>query len=386
MQRISYGRQAISLEDIEEVKKVLESDFLTQGPKVPEFEQSVSGYCHAKFGVAVNSATSALHLACRALGLGDGDLLWTSPITFVASANCALYCNATFDLVDIDDNTYNICPKQLERKLRQAKRDKTLPKIVVAVHLAGQPCDLAPISELCKAYGVHLIEDASHAIGAKYNQRPVGDCYYSDVTIFSFHPVKIITTAEGGIAVTNDESLANKMRLLRSHGITRAVEEMQNGSDGPWYYEQIELGFNYRMTELQAALGISQLKRIDQFVNKRNEIARYYDGAFRNSDIRIPRILSGSYCSFHLYVVRVRAEIRKKVFEKLTDMGIGVNLHYIPIYKHPYFSELGFDARDFPAAERYYAEAFSIPIHPMLEARDMEFVAGSLKSITKKDR
>ena len=342
---IPYGRQSISEEDIEAVVKVLRSEFLTQGPLVPEFEALIAKYCQTKHGIAVNSATSALHIACLALDLGPGDWLWTSPITFVASANCGLYCGARVDFVDIDPKTYNMCPLKLEEKLIEAEKNGNLPKVVVAVHFSGQPCDLHSIYLLSQKYSFRVIEDASHAIGAKYKGEPVGSCRYSDISVFSFHPVKIITTAEGGMALTNQDVLAEKMALLRSHGITRDASRMTRTPDGPWYYQQIDLGFNYRMTELQAALGISQMDHLDEFVARRHEIANRYEQALIDFPVTKPWQHPDSYSGMHLYVIRLQINSIKKthnqVFNVLREQGIGVNLHYVPIHTQPFFQKMG---------------------------------------------
>lgn len=364
---IPYGRQDISEDDISAVMDVLRSDFLTQGPKVPEFEFAVSQYCGSKYSVAVNSATSALHIACLALGAGVGDVIWTSPITFVASANAALYCGADIDFVDIDPATYNMSPTELRIKLVAASLKGKLPKIVIAVHFAGQSCDMREIYALSKEYKFKVIEDASHAIGGEYLGKKVGSCEYSDVCIFSFHPVKIITTAEGGMALTNNESLAQKMQLLRSHGITRDESQMKVDSDGPWYYQQIELGFNYRMTEMQAALGISQMTRLDRFILERRRLAAYYDSHITVPAIRLPFQALDSISSYHLYPIWLNQELsgicRGLVFEKLRALGIGVNVHYIPVHTQPFFQDRGFKKGQFPVAESYYSGAISIPLY-----------------------
>ncbi|XEG71202.1 UDP-4-amino-4,6-dideoxy-N-acetyl-beta-L-altrosamine transaminase [Pseudomonas sp. abacavir_1] len=380
---IPYGRQEITQADIDSVIEVLRSDFLTQGPMVPRFEQSVAQHVGAQHALAVNSATSALHLACLALGLGDGDVLWTSPITFVASANCALYCGAQVDFVDIDPKTYNLCPKALARKLEQAEAVGKLPKVVVAVHLCGQPCDMAAIHELAQRYGFKVIEDASHAIGGKYRGEFIGNCRYSDITVFSFHPVKIITTAEGGMALTNDAQLAQRMALLRSHGITRDPSQMTHEADGPWYYQQIDLGFNYRMTELQAALGVSQMQRLDDYVARRHALARRYDELLANLPIVTPWQHSDSYSGLHLYVIRLKLEecsqSHQRTFESLRDAGIGVNLHYIPVHTQPYYRELGFKVGDYPEAEQYYREAISLPMYQTLSEAQQDKVVATLR-------
>lgn len=365
---IPYGRQDVRHEDIEAVVEVLRSDWLTQGPVVPRFESAVAQRSGARHGIAVNSATSALHISCLALGLGKGDWLWTSPITFVASANCAMYCGAGVDFVDIDPHTYNLCPQALEAKLEQAERDGRLPKVVVPVHLCGQSCDMAAIHALSQRYGFRIIEDASHAIGGHYKGEPVGCCRYSDIAVFSFHPVKIITTGEGGMAVTNDEVLARCMERLRSHGVTRDPDEMTCASEGPWFYQQLELGFNYRMTDVQAALGLSQLQRLDEYVRKRNELAELYDEALRDLPVVTPWQHPDVLSARHLYVIRLRCDgittSRGQVFEGLRAEGIGVNLHYIPVHTQPYYQALGFREGDFPEAERYYDEAISLPLFP----------------------
>ncbi|MGE8502060.1 MAG: UDP-4-amino-4,6-dideoxy-N-acetyl-beta-L-altrosamine transaminase [Pseudomonas sp.] len=367
---IPYGRQDISQADIDAVLDVLKSDFLTQGPQVPRFEQSVARHVGASHALAVNSATSALHIACLALGLGPGDVLWTTPITFVASANCALYCGAGVDFVDIDPRTYNLCPTALACKLEQAERDGKLPKVLVAVHLSGQPCDMQAIGALAQRYGFKIIEDASHAIGGKYQGEFIGSCRYSDITVFSFHPVKIITTAEGGMALTNDAELASKMALLRSHGITRDANQMTHEADGPWYYQQIDLGFNYRMTELQAALGNSQMERLDQFVARRHQLASRYDTLLAELPVTTPWQHPDSYSGLHLYVIRLQLDkigkTHRQVFEALREQGVGVNLHYIPVHTQPYYQRMGFRQGDFPEAERYYAEAISLPMFQAL--------------------
>ncbi|WP_370623092.1 UDP-4-amino-4,6-dideoxy-N-acetyl-beta-L-altrosamine transaminase [Polynucleobacter sp. UK-Kesae-W10] len=368
---IPYGKQNISDEDIQAVVDVLRSDYLTQGPMVPEFEKKVASYCGVKYAVAVNSATSALHIACLSLDVGAGDIVWTSPITFVASANCAIYCGAQVDFVDIDPLTYNMSIDSLVKKLEKAKKSGTLPKVVIPVHLAGQSCDMKAIHQLSEQYGFKIIEDASHAIGGSYHDTKIGSCTYSDITVFSFHPVKIITTGEGGMALTNNQSLVKRMARLRSHGITRYPEEMTHIPDGPWYYQQIELGFNYRMTEIQAALGFSQMSRLDSFVSERHEVAKRYDQLLSNSGIKLPWQDSQSVSAFHLYVVRIPVDHaslnRNAAFDNLRIGGVGVNLHYIPVYKQPYYQAIGFDERDFSESERYYEEAISLPMYPGLE-------------------
>ena len=383
---IPYGRHSVTEEDIQAVVDVLRSDFLTQGPVVPAFENAVANYCKSKHGVAVNSATSALHIACLALGLGPGDWLWTSPITFVASANCGLYCGAQVDFVDIDPRTFNLCPIKLEQKLEQAKTQGKLPKIVVPVHMCGQPCDLIAIHTLSIKYGFKIIEDASHAIGAKYRGETVGNCRYSDITVFSFHPVKIITTAEGGMAVTNDSVAAYKMSLLRSHGITRDPSQMTHVADGPWYYEQIALGFNYRMTELQAALGLSQMNMLESSVNRRNTLAAQYSEMLANLPINTPWQHLDAHSSLHLYVIQLKENIQnlhKNVFESLKNQNIGVNLHYIPVHTQPYYAEMGYKEKDFEQAEIYYKKSISIPIYSsMTDLQQLQVVSALTRALS----
>lgn len=382
MQTIPYGRQDITQADINAVVAVLKSDFLTQGPMVPKFEQAVAKHCNAKHALAVNSATSALHIACMALGLGPGDWLWTSPVTFVASANCALYCGAQVDFVDIDPRTYNLCPQELAAKLEQAKKQGRLPKIVVPVHLCGQPCDMQAIHALSKEYGFKIIEDASHGVGGRYQNHPIGNCAYSDITVFSFHPVKIITTAEGGMCMTNDDALANNMALARSHGITRDPTQMTHATDGPWYYQQIALGYNYRMTELQAALGVSQMERLDAFVTRRHQLARRYDDLLAALPVTTPWQHPDSYSGLHLYPIRLQlgniTQTHLQVFESMRQQGIGVNLHYIPVHTQPYYARMGFEPEDFPQAQVYYREAISLPMYQNLTDAQQDQVVKAL--------
>lgn len=377
---IPYGRQNISKEDIDSVVAVLESDYLTQGLKVPEFERAIATKCGAQHGVAANSATSALHIAYLALGIGPSSTVWTSPITFVATTNAALMCGAKVDFVDVDAQTFNMCPKALAEKLAEAKKNGTLPDLVVPVHLSGQSCLMKDIHALSKTYGFKIVEDASHAIGAKYRGNWVGCCEFSEITVFSFHPVKIITTGEGGVALTNDRKLAHRMATLRSHGITRRQEEMSKVADGPWYYEQHHLGFNYRMTDIAAALGISQLLRLDSFVEERRRQAAYYDELLKDTFVKTPFHHKDTSSSLHLYIVRVDSEVRSEIFRRLRDAGVLVNLHYIPVYRHPYYQLQGFRAGDFPDSERYYSEAISLPIFPGLQAADQDYIANKLTS------
>jgi len=379
MSFIPYGRQQISQDDIDAVVEVLRSDFLTQGPLVPKFEETSAQRVGARHAVAVNSATSALHIACAALGLGPGDWLWTSPITFVASANCGRYCGAEIDFVDVDPDTFNMCPNALGAKLAAAEREGRLPKVIIPVHMCGQSPDMVRISELARQYGARLVEDASHAIGADYRGRPVGDCAYSDITVFSFHPVKIITTGEGGLATTNDSDLATRMSQLRTHGITRDPSRMTKESEGPWYYQQIELGWNYRMTEMQAALGVSQMGRLDEFVSRRREIAALYDVALSDLPLRVPGRQEHADSSWHLYIIRLHNAARRRVvFDALQSAEIGVNLHYIPVHLQPYYQRLGFSRGDFPAAEDYYDRAISIPLHAGMGSDDQKRVVDAL--------
>ena len=383
---IPYGRQEITEADIAEVEKVLRSDFLTQGPTVPKFEQAVAKYCGTSHAVAVNSATSALHIACLALDLGPGDYLWTSPNTFVASANCGRYCGADIDFVDIDPKTYNMSVDALSEKLIHAEKYGKLPKIIIPVHFAGQPCDMPKIHELSKRYGFKIIEDASHAIGASYNQIKVGACTHSDITVFSFHPVKIITSAEGGMALTNDKAIADRIFRLRTHGITNDKTKMKKRYENEiWNYQQIDLGFNYRMNDIQAVLGLSQLKRLDQYVQRRHEIAEYYDSKLKNLPLVTPWQAPNTYSSYHLYpiLVKINSEIisQREVYNKVRAKNIAVNLHYIPVHRHPYYEDLGFKKKDFPISEKFHQEVISIPIYTMLKDEDQRYVIETLKEI-----
>lgn len=380
---IPYGQQHITEDDIEAVVEVLRSDFITQGPKVPEFERVIAEYTGAHHAVAVNSATSALHIACLALDVGLGDYVWTSPNTFVASANCARYCGAEVDFVDIDPKTWNMNLQCLAEKLKIASQEDRIPKVVIPVHLSGQSCDMAAIHEMSREYGFRIIEDAAHAIGGRYQGEPVGNCRFSDIAVFSFHPVKIITTAEGGMALTNRSELAKKMDRLRTHGITRDTKEMHGTPTGPWYYEQLELGFNYRMTELQGALGISQMRRLDEFVQRRNELAARYDVLLDGLPLQLPALNHLAHSSWHLYSVRLQTRRIQRshleVFTSMRQQGIGVNLHYMPVHLQPYYREQGFGPGEFPEAELYANEAISLPLFALMTECQQNDVVDALR-------
>ena len=370
---IPYSKQNINSEDIKAVTSVLKSDFLTQGPITPKFEKAISKYTGAKYAIAVVNATSALHLACKALDVKKGDLVWTSPISFVASINCALYCNAEIDFVDIEINDFNLSVEKLREKLIKSANKKKLPKVLIVTHLAGYSCKMKEIFELSKLYGFKIIEDASHAIGGNYYNQKIGNCQYSDFTIFSFHPVKIITTCEGGVCLTNNIQLAKKVFSLRSHGIVREDFLSKENFEGSWYYEQIDLGFNYRLNDLQSALGINQLKRIDSLVKERNKIASEYRLLLGEvEDIKFPNYDKDIYSSYHLNIIRVNKEKRKNIFEKLRSEGVFVNVHYIPIYRHPYFKKFNFNLNNFPSSEEYYRTAISIPNYPGLKKTEIK--------------
>jgi UDP-4-amino-4,6-dideoxy-N-acetyl-beta-L-altrosamine transaminase len=385
MNFIPYGRQDISEQDIDAVVKVLQSDWLTQGPAIDRFEQEVASYCGVRYAVAVSSATAALHIACLAAGLGPGDSLWTSPNTFVASANCGLYCGASVNFVDIDPDTYNLSVEALESKLIWAERQEFLPKVVVPVHLAGQSCEMDKIAALAQQYGFTVLEDASHAIGGLYQGKAIGSCQFSDMAVFSFHPVKIITTGEGGMVLTNRADLYEKLIRLRSHGITRNPDLMQGESDGSWYYQQLELGFNYRMTDIQAALGANQMQRLDEFVVQRRFLAQRYDSLLQDLPVALPWQHQDAKSSWHLYIIRLNlskiGKTHRQVFESLRQAGIGVNLHYIPVHTQPYYQSLGFQCGNFPEAEQYYREAISLPIYPGLADADQDKVVETLQKI-----
>lgn len=381
---IPYGRQEISKSDVESVISVLQSEYLTQGPVVEKFENYIADFCNSKYSVAVNSATSALHIAVASLELGHDDILWTSPITFVASANCARYCGASVDFIDIDPDTFNICPDALNEKLEHAQRAGRLPSVIVVVHMGGQSADMERISCVVRPYGIRIVEDASHAIGGYYHGRPVGNCEFSDITVFSFHPVKIITTAEGGMALTNSEELASKMKLLRSHGITRDQSIMTRTASGSWYYEQLELGWNYRMSDIHAALGLSQANRISNFVERRNRLASVYDELLDELPVDIPGRQKNTVSSFHLYIIRLKDELsvrQREIFGFLSSKGIGVNIHYIPVHLQPYYRALGFREGDYPIAEDYYSRALTIPLFPNLSSEQQLEVVHALKTV-----
>ena len=378
---IPYGRQEITASDVENVVKVLSSDFLTQGPLVPNFEAQLGKVTKSKYATVVNSATSALHISCLALGVQSGDLVWTVPNTFVASANCALYCGARVDFIDIDPVTANLSIYSLRKKLIAAEQSGNLPKVVIPVHFSGEPCDMAAIKELSKEYKFKIIEDASHAIGGEYDGEPIGSGEYSDITVFSFHPVKIVTSGEGGAALTNCLDLDHRLKLLRSHGITRDKNLMQRPSDNSWYYEQVDLGFNYRMTDIQAALGLSQLKRLGKYIDKRHAIAEIYDQGFNDNNIQKPFRNPLNKSALHLYVVQVEPAIHKRVFHTLRKKNIGVNLHYIPVHTQPYYQNLGFSWGDFPNSEAFYKKAISLPMFPSLSFDEQCYVIDTLKTL-----
>lgn len=380
---IFYGKQSIGQSDIDAVVEVLKSDFLTQGPAIEKFEKYVAEYCGVKYAVAVTNATSALHIACLAAGLGKGDVLWTSPITFTASANCGRYCGADVDFVDIDPSTYNMSVDELEKKIQKMA---VKPKVVIPVHLAGQSCDMDKIYKLSQEYGFKVIEDASHAIGADYKSTKIGCCKYSDLTVFSFHPVKIVTTGEGGMVLTNDKELHEKLLLYRSHGITRDTKLMTRLADGPWYYQQIELGFNYRMTDMQAALGYSQMQKVDEFVSRRRYLAKRYDELLKNiNNIQLPYQNDDTDSSWHLYVVRAdfskMSKTKQQIFDGMKDRGICLNLHYIPVHTQPYYQKQGFKDGDFPNSEKYYEEAFTLPLYYSLTDEQQDYIVKNLVEV-----
>jgi UDP-4-amino-4,6-dideoxy-N-acetyl-beta-L-altrosamine transaminase len=379
---LPYGRQSISQADIDSVVEVLHSDWLTQGPAIERFEATVAGHCNVKHAVAVSSGTAALHVACLAHGLGPGGLLWTSPNTFVASANCGRYCGADVDFVDIDPRTYNMSVEALAAKLEEAESVGRLPDLVVPVHFAGQSCDMAAMADLAKRYGFIILEDACHAIGGSYRGMPVGSCEHSSMAVFSFHPVKVVTTGEGGMILTNDDALAERLRLFRNHGITRDEARMQGESHGGWYYQQTELGYNYRMTDIQAALGVSQMSRLGEFVSRRRELASRYDLLLEGMPLTRPWQYPDAASAWHLYVVRIPSEggrSRRDVYDSMREAGIGVQIHYIPVPTQPYYRALGFAPGDFPEAEAYYAETLTLPLFPAMTEEDQDKVANALR-------
>ncbi|MBI4082058.1 MAG: UDP-4-amino-4,6-dideoxy-N-acetyl-beta-L-altrosamine transaminase [Candidatus Lambdaproteobacteria bacterium] len=384
---IPYGRQNLNQADLDAVLDVLRSDWLTQGPANERFERAVATYCGAPHAVAVCNATAALHLACCALELGPGDALWTSPNTFVASANCALYCGAGVDFVDIDPRTYNLSAEALAEKLAQAERGGRLPKVVVPVHFGGQPCELEAIARLARRYGFRVIEDAAHAIGARYRGEPIGAGNHSDLSVFSFHPVKIVTSGEGGMVLTRHAALHERVALLRSHGITRAPAQMTGESEGGWYYQQVALGYNYRMTDMQAALGASQMTRIEEFLKRRHALAERYDRALAELPVQVPWRAPERYSAFHLYVIRLRLKeigrSRAEVYEAMRRAGIGVNVHYIPVHLQPHFRKLGFKPGDYPEAEAYYAQALTLPLHAGLTEPEQDRVVAVLRDAVR---
>ncbi|MBK5355248.1 UDP-4-amino-4,6-dideoxy-N-acetyl-beta-L-altrosamine transaminase [Pseudomonas sp. TH41] len=384
---IPYGRQSLDQADIDAVVAVLQSDWLTQGPTIERFEQAMADRCEADYAVAVCNATAALHIACLAAGLGPGDRLWTTPNTFLASANCGRYCGAEVDFVDIDPLTWNLDAYALKARLEAAEDNGTLPKVLVAVAFSGQSCDMRMIAELAERYAFTVIEDASHAVGASYAGRPVGCGDFAAMTVFSFHPVKIITSAEGGMVLTNRQNLAERLQRLRSHGMTRDPQHMTEASHGPWYYQQVELGFNYRITDLQAALGLSQLSKLDGFIERRRELAARYDRLLANLPLTLPSVQPEAESAWHLYVVRLQLDrinlSHRQVFEGLRAAGVGVNLHYIPVHLQPYYRDLGFAEGDFPQAERYYAEAISLPLFPLLSDEQQDYVVEQLRRLTE---
>ncbi|MBO6177664.1 MAG: UDP-4-amino-4,6-dideoxy-N-acetyl-beta-L-altrosamine transaminase [Selenomonadaceae bacterium] len=384
---IFYGKQSVNDEDIKAVEDVLRSDFLTQGPAIEKFERKVADYCGSKYAVAVTNATSALHIACLAANLNKGDCLWTSPVTFVASANCGRYCGANVDFVDINPKTYNMDALALEKKLRESKKDGRLPKVVIPVHLAGQACDMKKIRKLSEEYGFSVIEDASHALGADYLGKKVGSCEFSDMTVFSFHPVKIITTGEGGMILTNNAETYEKLKMLRSHGITRNPSDMTKESDGPWYYQQVELGFNYRMTDIQAALGYSQMDRLDEFVRRRRYLAKRYDDLLKDLSLKTPYVPDYANPSWHIYIVRIDfakvKKTKKQIFEEMRKKGITLNLHYIPVHTQPYYEKLGHKPEDCPESIKYYEEALTLPLYYDLTDEEQEYVVEAMRDVVK---
>ena len=379
---IPYGHQDITEDDIKHVIEVLKSDYLTQGPQIELFENSLKEYTKAKYCTALSNATAALHLSCRALGVNKDDIVWTSPISFVASANCALYCGAKIDFVDINADTFNMCPQKLIVKLKKANKSGKLPKVIIPVHMAGQSCQMEQIYQIASEYGVKIIEDASHAMGGKYKGSPVGNCLYSDITVFSFHPVKIITTGEGGATLTNYKDIDKKIKILRSHGIIKNKNDLKEQRYGPWYYEQNELGYNYRISDIHCALGVSQLRKLDNYIQKRHRIAESYNKYLSDTEVEIPTLDNNVYSSFHLYIIQLKEKDRNihfKIFNFLRSCNIGVNLHYFPIHLQPYYRKMGFKEGMFPDAEAYWQRSISLPIFPSLKNREQIFIIERLK-------
>lgn len=377
---IPYGRQWVTEDDIAAVAEVLRSDLITQGPMSDEFERVVAEYCGARYAVAVSNGTAALHLAVLTLGLEPGGLLWTTPITFVASANCARYVGAAVDFVDIDPETLNMSVDALLAKLEAAEKSGRLPDVVVPVHFAGASCDMASIRELSGQYGFRVLEDAAHGIGGRYHDAPIGSCAYSDVTTFSFHPVKIVTTGEGGMVLTNDEELAHRARLLHTHGVTRDESLMRGASEGPWYYQQVELGFNFRITDIQAALGVSQMRRIDSFIARRNEIADAYLDAFADVAVKPQQVPADVLSAYHLFVVQFEQLDRRLAYDRLRELGVGSAVHYIPVHLQPYYRDLGFGPGDFQNAEEYYSRAITLPLYPMMSEAEVQTVIDAVRT------
>ena len=378
---IPYGKHLVDEDDIDAVVDVLRNQFLTQGKVVPQFEQALCNYTGAKYCVAVNSATSGLHVACLAAGVGTGDLVWTVPNSFVASANCALYCGASIDFVDINPTTRNIDVSALENKLQQAASQNRLPKVLIVVHFSGLSCDMQSIRSLTQKYSIVLIEDAAHGLGGSYQQSKIGSCVYADMAVLSFHPVKSITSAEGGAVLTNQSGLHEKLKLFAKHGVTKDPEQYQGESHGPWYYQQLELGYNYRLSDMQAALGLSQLKKLDSFMQKRAEIAKVYDEALVNLPLKLPVVESQSQSAWHLYMVELTLHDRQDIYQQLHAKGVGVNVHYIPIHLQPYYQQLGFKQGDFPVSEHFYQHALTLPLFPSLTDEEQTKVIDTLREI-----
>lgn len=378
---ISYGKHSVDQQDIDAVKDVLENHFLTQGAKVPAFEKALCDYTQAQYCTAVNSGTSGLHVACLALGVSQGDTVWTSPNSFAASANCALYCGASVDFVDINPITRNICPLILEEKILRAIKTDCLPKAIVVVHFAGSSCDMQTIYELCKPHKIAIIEDAAHGLGGSYKGKPIGSCEYSDLAVLSFHPVKSITTAEGGAVTTNNPDLALNCRLFSSHGITKDNNLMEGEAQGSWYYQQLCLGYNYRMSDLHAALGLSQLTKIDAFIGARRRLAASYIDKLSHLPIKLPLDKNLNESAWHLFMIELTEQDRKVVYDELHELGVGVNVHYIPIHLHPYYQKLGFTEGQFPNAEAFYAKALTIPLYVELSDKQQDQVIAVLKKV-----